>query len=62
MDRKSAAGLATVIELKNAFIGDIEHDWQGNRWSAWAIDRRWRNAANLKPNATSSLDAAASNA
>jgi hypothetical protein len=29
-DRKSAAGLSPVIELKNEFVGDIERDWQGN--------------------------------
>ncbi len=41
-DRKSAAGLSPVIELKNEFIGDIERDWQGNHWSAGAIGGNWR--------------------
>src|SRR5208282_1004798 len=41
-DRKSAARLSPVIELKNELVGDIERDWQGNHWRAGAIGRRWR--------------------
>src|SRR5208282_5240461 len=41
-DRKAAAGLSSVIELKNEFIGDIERYWQGNHWSAGAIGSRGR--------------------
>lgn len=35
-DRKSAAGLSSVIEPENEFTGDIERNWQGNHWSARA--------------------------
>ena len=41
-DRKSTAGLSSVIELKNEFIGDIERHRQWNHWSAGAIGRRGR--------------------
>jgi hypothetical protein len=33
-DRKSAARLSPVIQLKNEFIGDIDRRWQGNHWKA----------------------------
>ena len=41
-DRKSTAGLSSVIDLKNEFTGDIERNWQGNYWMAGAIGIRRR--------------------
>lgn len=41
-DRKTAAGLSSVIELKNESVGDIERSWQGNHWKARPFGRRWR--------------------
>jgi hypothetical protein len=38
-DRKCAAGLAAIVELKNQFTGDIERNCQGNDWMAGAIGR-----------------------
>src|SRR5579859_5627901 len=49
-DRKAAAGLSPVIELKNEFIGDIERHRQRNHWSAGAIGRRGRIVLDHSPN------------